>query len=57
MGGGKTHSMIALGLLARDSTLRAEVVPEIARASAFGKAQIAAVNGRIGFEETPERSL
>ena len=25
MGGGKTHSMIALGLLARDSSLRAEV--------------------------------
>ncbi len=52
MGGGKTHSMIALGLLARDSSLRAEVVPEIARASAFGNAQIVAVNGRIGFEET-----
>lgn len=52
MGGGKTHSMIALGLLARDSTLRAEVVPEIARASAFGNAHIVAVNGRIGFEET-----
>ena len=52
MGGGKTHSMIALGLLARDSTLRAEVVPEIAAASAFGNAHIVAVNGRIGFEET-----
>ncbi len=52
MGGGKTHSMIALGLLARDSALRAEVVPEIAAASAFGNANIVAVNGRVGFEET-----
>src|SRR5207302_3895802 len=52
MGGGKTHSMIALGLLARDSGLRDEVVPEIARVSAFGNARIVAVNGRLGFEET-----
>jgi hypothetical protein len=52
MGGGKTHSMIALGLLARDSSLRAEVVPEIARDAAFGDAQLVAVNGRLGFEET-----
>jgi len=51
MGGGKTHSMIALGLLARDSSLRAQLVPEIARASAFGNAQLVAVNGRVGFEE------
>src|SRR5580700_3905041 len=35
MGGGKTHSMIALGLLARDAGLRAEIVPDIARDSAF----------------------
>jgi hypothetical protein len=52
MGGGKTHSMIALGLLARDSNLRAEIVPEIARESAFGNAKVVAVNGRVGFEET-----
>ena len=52
MGGGKTHSMIALGLLARDSALRAQVVPDIAAASGFGEAQIVAVNGRVGFEET-----
>lgn len=52
MGGGKTHSMIALGLLARDSTLRAEIVPEIAREAAFGNAKLVAINGRIGFEET-----
>jgi hypothetical protein len=52
MGGGKTHSMIALGLLARDASLRAEIVPEIGRAAAFGNAQMVAVNGRLGFEET-----
>jgi len=52
MGGGKTHSMIALGLLARDPALRAEIVPEIGRASAFGNAHVVAVNGRVGFEET-----
>jgi predicted AAA+ superfamily ATPase len=52
MGGGKTHSMIALGLLARDSALRAEIVPEIAREVSFGDARLVAVNGRIGFEET-----
>ena len=52
MGGGKTHSMIALGLLARDSALRAEIVPEIARDVSFGDARLVAVNGRLGFEET-----
>ena len=52
MGGGKTHSMIALGLLARDASLRAQVVPEIAGAAAFGDALVVAVNGRVGFEET-----
>ena len=52
MGGGKTHSMIALGLLARDAELRAEVVPEIASDAPFGDAKLVAVNGRLGFEET-----
>jgi hypothetical protein len=52
MGGGKTHSMIALGLLARSSQLRTEIVPEIARDAAFGDASLVAVNGRLGFEET-----
>ena len=52
MGGGKTHSMIALGLLARDSALRADIVPDLARSSAFGDARLVALNGRIGFEET-----
>ncbi len=44
--------MIALGLLAKDSALRSEVVPEIAKASALGTAKIVAVNGRFGFEKT-----
>lgn len=52
MGGGKTHSMVALGLLARDAKLRAEVVPEIAQDATFGEAKLVAVNGRFGFEET-----
>ncbi|MDX1982043.1 MAG: anti-phage-associated DUF499 domain-containing protein [Bryobacteraceae bacterium] len=52
MGGGKTHSMIALGLLARDGGLRAKIVPEISREAAFGDAKLVAVNGRLGFEET-----
>jgi hypothetical protein len=45
MGGGKTHSMIALGLLARDPALRADIVPEIARDAVFGEAKLVAVNG------------
>ena len=52
MGGGKTHSMIALGLLARDSTLRASIVPNLSRDAPFDNAKLVAVNGRLGFEET-----
>lgn len=51
MGGGKTHSMLALGLLARNSDLRKTVVPDIAVAAPFGNAKVVAVNGRLGFEE------
>ena len=47
MGGGKTHMMIALGLLARHSELRNEVLPaELAERIDFGSARIAAFNGR-----------
>jgi hypothetical protein len=47
MGGGKTHMMIALGLLARHPHLRSEVLPsELAERIDFGKARIAAFNGR-----------
>ena len=52
MGGGKTHSMIALGLLARDSALRSEVVPDIAQDATFGDAKVVVINGRDGFEKT-----
>src|ERR1700730_3525734 len=51
MGGGKTHSMIALGLLARDSSLRAEIVPEIARDAPCGDASQGAGRQRSGFRE------
>lgn len=51
MGGGKTHSMIALGLLARDADLRNAIVPDIAREIAFGNADVVAINGRGGFED------
>ena len=47
MGGGKTHMMIALGLLARHSHLRKEVLPaDLASRIEFGQARIAAFNGR-----------
>jgi len=46
MGGGKTHTMIAFGLVARDESLRATVVPEMASAAPFGKAQVVAFTGR-----------
>src|SRR5690606_18723260 len=47
MGGGKTHMMIALGLLARHTHLRNEVLPaDLASRLEFGQARIAAFNGR-----------
>lgn len=47
MGGGKTHMMIALGLLARHPQLRPEVLStELASRTEFGQARIAAFNGR-----------
>lgn len=51
MGGGKTHSMIALGLLARSAALRQLVVPDIASSAPFETAKVVAINGRLGFEE------
>jgi len=48
MGGGKTHMMIALGLLARHPHLRQEVLPaDLKDRIDFGQARIAAFNGRI----------
>ena len=47
MGGGKTHMMIALGLLARHPHLRHEVLPaDLKDRIDFGQARIAAFNGR-----------
>ncbi|MBY6226422.1 DUF499 domain-containing protein [Ferrimonas balearica] len=47
MGGGKTHMMIALGLLAKHAHLRPEVLPEdLSSRLDFGNARIAAFNGR-----------
>ena len=47
MGGGKTHMMIALGLLARHAHLRPEVLSaELHERVGFGNARIAAFNGR-----------
>jgi len=49
MGGGKTHSMIALGLLARDPSLRQEVCSQIEGgnpAPNLGSCQVVGFNGR-----------
>lgn len=47
MGGGKTHMMIALGLLARHPHLRPEVLsPDLSSRVDFAPARIAAFNGR-----------
>jgi hypothetical protein len=51
MGGGKTHSMVALGLLAKSPKLRESVVPEIASSAPFESGKVIAINGRLGFEE------
>lgn len=45
MGGGKTHSLIALGLLAADPSLRREIVPTIATGNEFGAAKVVIFNG------------
>ncbi len=46
MGGGKTHSMIALGLLARDQNLRREVLGEHNPAPMLGSCRVIGFNGR-----------
>lgn len=46
MGGGKTHTMIALGLLARHDSLRRAVVPELARRAEFSGAKVVSFSGR-----------
>lgn len=46
MGGGKTHSMIALGLLARDPELRRKVLGNEDPAPRLGRCRVAGFNGR-----------
>jgi hypothetical protein len=46
MGGGKTHSMIALGLLARDSKLRKKVLADHDPAPNLSKCRVVGFNGR-----------
>jgi hypothetical protein len=46
MGGGKTHSMIALGLLARDPDLRKKVLHSTDPAPNLGRCRVVGFNGR-----------
>ena len=46
MGGGKTHSMIALGLLAKDPELRKSVLGDKNPAPKLGRCRVAGFNGR-----------
>ena len=46
MGGGKTHSMIALGLLAQDPDLRRRVLADKDPASKLGRCRVVGFNGR-----------
>ena len=45
MGGGKTHSLVAFGLLASDPGLRREFVPSIAAGAGFEAAKVVIFNG------------
>jgi hypothetical protein len=53
MGGGKTHTMIAFGLVARDPALRARILPDLATSAVFNQARIVAFTGR----RTPDHFL
>jgi hypothetical protein len=46
MGGGKTHLLIALGLLAKNPALRETIAPDLAEETQFGAAQVVAFSGR-----------
>ena len=52
MGGGKTHSLIAFGLLAADPELRREEVPRLRAGAEFGVAKVVIFNGH----QNPENS-
>lgn len=45
MGGGKTHSLIAFGLLAANPKLRKEVLPRLTTGNEFGAAKVVIFNG------------
>lgn len=51
MGGGKTHLMIALGLLAGNDSLRSTEVPQLDREAPFANARVVALTGRIQYKE------
>src|SRR5216684_4208745 len=53
MGGGKTHSLIAFGLLAADPALRREVAPKLTAGAEFGAAKVVIFNGH----QNPETLL
>src|SRR4051812_10981798 len=44
MGGGKTHSMVAFGLLVKDDRLRMTVVPELYAKAKFENAKVVALS-------------
>lgn len=46
MGGGKTHNMLALGLLAGNPEFRSKVMPNIEKYKALGKVRVVAFSGR-----------
>ncbi|MEQ1503049.1 MAG: anti-phage-associated DUF499 domain-containing protein [Myxococcota bacterium] len=52
MGGGKTHSMLALGLLARNPELRDRVPNDITAGLPATKARVVAINGRSVSRDT-----
>lgn len=53
MGGGKTHNLLALGLLAQNPDLRKEVMEPIGGGGDFGKAAVVTFSGR----QNPEYGL
>ena len=52
MGGGKTHSMLALGLLARNPALRNQVPPDITAGLPLDRSKVIAINGRSVSRDT-----
>jgi hypothetical protein len=49
MGGGKTHTVIAFGLLAASAETRLSIVPDSPFADGFGNADVVAVDGRENY--------